>query len=210
MSDYRSLYQPNTAGQFAGAPPGAAMQSPYEILIRQSRLLGRVAARACTMALHKKPSKFKSARAERKYFEKNPDRLHDVVEQSRDTLVSARTVPLPSNLFPDSVAVDRMRVTVTRRSFFWNEDVVSLRIEDILNVSAGVGPFFGSLRLSTRVMNSIDHFTIDGFWRKDALMLKRIIEGAIIAVNEGVDTADLSRDRLVRKLNQLGGEPDEL
>jgi len=220
MSEYRSVYQPNImARQYRAEPRNNPRRTPYEILVRQSRLLGRTAAKAydATRRLlqggvmpHTHAQSSASPAEEKRFYEDHPDRLHQVVEQSREVLAGARTVILPYNLFPDTITVDRMRVTITQRTFFWSADVVSLRIEDILNISAGLGPIFGSLRISTRVMNSIDHFEISGFWRRDAIRLKRIIEGFIIAINEGVDVSSLSSDRLVRKLNELGGDPEEV
>ena len=133
--------------------------------------------------------------------------MHRVAARSQDVLATARTVILPSNVFPDTVTVDRTKVTITQRTFFWSADVVSLRIEDILNVSTSFGPFFGSLTISTRVMNSTDHFIITGFWKWDAIRLKRIIQGYMIAVHNGIDSFELSTPRLIRKLNELGREP---
>ena len=84
---------------------------------------------------------------------------------------------------------------------------MTLRIQDILNVAANTGLLFGSLTISTRVMNSTDHFVIMGFWNRDVIRLKRILQGYMIALHQGIDVSDLSTDRLVRKLNELGTDP---
>lgn len=209
MRDYRSLYQSKVWAVPYG--PKQARLTPYEILMNRSRLLGRTAAKTYDITKHflhrDQLSPEQSPRSERKFFERYPDHIHEVVEQSRDVLAGAKTVILPSNLFPDTVTVDRMKVTITQRTFFWSADVVSLRIEDILNVSTSLGPFFGSLTISTRVMNSTDHFVIDGFWRRDAIRLKHIIQGYMIALHQGIDTSQLTTERLIRKLNELGNDP---
>lgn len=131
--------------------------------------------------------------------------LREIVAQSHEVLMSANTV-FPLTLFPDTVVVDRTKVTVTRRDFFWSSDVMSIRIEDVLNVSAGVGPFFGSLTIASRVMSTTDHFQISHFWRNDAIRLKHIIQGYVIAQHNNLDTAHLTKQELIDTLMELGSD----
>lgn len=133
--------------------------------------------------------------------------LEDVVKQSRDVLAIAKTV-FPMTLFPDVVFVDRTKVTIIRRSFFWSEEVMSIRIEDVLNVSASVGPLFGSLTIASRVMSTIDHFKINYFWRNDASHLKHIIQGYVIAQHNKLDTAHLEKEELIKTLVELGHDQE--
>jgi hypothetical protein len=129
--------------------------------------------------------------------------LKKLVAQSHEVLISANTV-FPLSLFPDTVTVDRTKVTITRRDFFWSSDVMSIRIEDVLNVTATVGPLFGSLTVASRVMSTIDHFKITHFWRTDAIRLKHIIQGYVIAQHNKIDTAHLGRKELIETLLELG------
>lgn len=129
--------------------------------------------------------------------------LRQVVEQSHEVLATANTI-FPVTLFPDTVFVDRTKVTIIRRSFFWSEDVLSIRIEDVLNVSASVGPLFGSLTIASRVMSTTDHFQINHFWRNDAIHLKHIIQGYVIAQHNNLDTTNLTKEELTHTLMELG------
>lgn len=130
--------------------------------------------------------------------------LYNMAERSHEVIGAARTVLLPNNIFPDSVILDRTKLTIIRRSFFWTSEVISFRVEDILNVNCGIGPFFGSITVSTRVMNSTDHYEIDYFWRKDAIQLKELIQGYMIALHNNIDTAHLSTENLRETLLELG------
>ncbi|OYX53807.1 hypothetical protein B7Y92_01810 [Candidatus Saccharibacteria bacterium 32-50-13] len=207
MSSSESLYQ--SKGWMGYGP--ASRPTQYEILLRQSRLMGRSAAKACKIS----PNVIDTFRhdlidgdtAERKFFERNPDHIHKIVEQSQEILAGAKTVILPYNLFPDTVTIDRMKVTITLWQSLWSREVVTLRIEDILNVQAHIGLLFGSLTISTRVMNSTDHFQISGFWNRDAKRLKHIIQGYMIALHQGIDVSGLTTERLTRKLLELGDDP---
>lgn len=134
--------------------------------------------------------------------------LRKIVRKSHQLLASAQTVILPINLFPDSVTIDRTKVTITKRAFFWTASVISIRIEDVLNVACSTGPIFGSLIISSRVMNSTDHYEIDYFWRKDAIYLKQIIQGYVIAQHNQIETSHLNRRELIKTLVELGNDSD--
>lgn len=129
-------------------------------------------------------------------------KLFKIVERSNEQLVTATTV-FPIDVFPDTIILDRTKLTITRRSFLM-ADVMSIRIEDILNVSATVGPFFGSLTFATRVLSSDDHFTIRHLWKDDVLHLKHVIQGYVIACQNNLETDSLSREELVETLCELG------
>lgn len=129
--------------------------------------------------------------------------LKEIVSQSHEVLITANTV-FPITLFPDSVTVDRTKVTITRRDFFWSSDVLSIRIEDVLNVQVSVGPLFGSLTIASRVMSTVDHFQISHLWRGDAIHLKHMIQGYVIAQHNKIDTSHLRRKELIETLVELG------
>lgn len=129
--------------------------------------------------------------------------LEEIISQSHEVLAEASTV-FPVKLFPDTVVVDRTKITIIKRTFFWSSDTMTFRIEDVLNAEVTVGPLFGSLIIASRVMSTTDHFRIDHFWRNDAVYLKRIIQGYIIARHNQIDVAHLPKDELIRTLSELG------
>lgn len=133
----------------------------------------------------------------------SPTELAHVLEQSNEVLARATTI-FPLTLFPDTMILDRTKLTVIRRQFFYSEDVMSIRIEDILNVTSSVGPFFGSVTIATRVLSSDDHFTIHKFTRRDAQHMKHMIQGYVIARQNNIACDHLSHDQLVDTLRELG------
>jgi len=201
----------------------------YNFLLRMSRRLGNVATQSSFIhdvrsfmnqeITYSSPSRWldsgiamlrgnraeqatEASKAEQAETKKEKD-LKKIVTQSHEILMSANTV-FPITLFPDTVTVDRTKVTITKRDFFWSADVMSIRIEDVLNVSASVGPLFGSLTVASRVMSTIDHFQINHFWRSDAIRLKHIIQGYVIAQHNNIDTAHLKKEELIETLLELG------
>jgi hypothetical protein len=128
--------------------------------------------------------------------------LSEVIKGSNDVLVSASTV-FPFNLFPDTITVDRTKLTIRKRTFLRSAELVSMRIEDVLNITASVGPIFGSVRITSRVLND-KPYSVDHFWRDDALKVKRIAQGYIIALQKNIDCDDLSTEKLTQMLEELG------
>lgn len=213
--------------------PRAVQQSPrnYNFLVQMSRRLGNVATQSSfihdvksfmnheitygapgkwwdtsvAMIRGDKPgeSSDKQANDSKDNQASKEEDLKKLVTQSHEVLMAVNTV-FPLTLFPDTVAVDRTKVTITRRDFFWTSDVMSIRIEDVLNVSATVGPLFGSLTIASRVMSTIDHFQVKHLWRADAIRMKQIVQGYVIAQHNNIDTAHLAKKELVETLIELG------
>jgi predicted transcriptional regulator len=134
---------------------------------------------------------------------KPPEELVNAVNRSHEILYSASTV-FPFTLFPDTATIDREKLTLTKRMFFGTAETMSIRIDDILNVTADVGPFFGSIKISTRFFDLEKPYAMDYLKRKDAMKLKQIIQGYIIAIQERIDCSAYSSKDLARMLMQLG------
>jgi hypothetical protein len=172
--------------------------------MRQSRKLGQAAVRTLGGATLGARQAFGQRSNDPSVVANDIKELKKAVAHSSEVLASAKTV-LPF-LFPHEIVLDRTKITIIKRNFFWSSDVVSIRIEDVLNVSASVGPLFGSITVASRVMSSIDHYEIDRFWSSDAARLKQIIIGYLIARKNGLRTDHLSCKELVETLYELGPE----
>lgn len=129
--------------------------------------------------------------------------LKQAIQGSHEVLGHATAV-FPFNFFPDTITVDRTKLTVTERKFIGVAEVMSIRIEDILNVTANVGPFFGSLHIVSRVLNVDKPYEVKYLWRDDALQMKRILQGYIIAMQKEIDVSELSTRELKDMLDELG------
>ncbi len=199
--------------------PSDLFYRQYQFILKPTRQLGKSATKAF-MNLGSLIQKNSALNSVEQLFVKNAielghrsakstekvekmQKLNKIVEKSNEVLASAKAV-FPFDLFPDTVILDRTKVTIVKRGFFWSAETISIRIEDILNVTTGVGPFFGSLTVSSRVMSSVDHFKIDYFWRSDAIHLKHIIQGYVIAHHNKIDVNHLSKDDMVTTLSELG------
>lgn len=140
---------------------------------------------------------------EKKKEEQAEEEFEEAVKQSNEVLAEATTV-FPFTLFPDTVTVDRTKLTITQRTFFMSSKVMTIHIEDVLNLSVQVGPFFGSLTIAIKGLTSEDHFSINYFRRKDAIHLKHIIQGHTIARRDNLDYKSMEKEKLIETLIELG------
>jgi hypothetical protein len=149
-----------------------------------------------------------AVQASPQHKERTLQELTKVVEGSQEVLARATTV-FPLDLFPDAIIVDRTQVTITQRSFFFVGGMTSIRINDILNVTAHVGPFFGSVRISTRFFDPDKPYEITRLWRDDALRLQAIIQGLLIAAKREIDIDAVDKQELVDGLVKVGQSPTD-
>lgn len=137
-------------------------------------------------------------------IEEQREELKKVTENAQDVLMKANST-FPFMLFPDTISVSRMKVTITRRTFFNVSDVISLQLDDILNVEVDTGPFFGSLRIYTRIYGT-QPLRITFLSRQNAIAIKRLIEGYLIAHSQNIDTGAMSKYELIMLLMRLGSD----
>jgi hypothetical protein len=141
---------------------------------------------------------------QQQYQQEQQRHLVSMVNNSNEVLFKADTV-FPFTLFPDTITIDREKITVTRRSFFKIGEVLSVHIDDILSVTADVGPFFGSVKIMIRFVNNQQPDPINYLKRRDTLRIKCLMQGYIIARQQGVDCGSLPKGQLVKMLENLGG-----
>lgn len=135
--------------------------------------------------------------------------LHKVIENSHEILAKADTV-FPLTLFPDTVTIDRTKINIVKRNFFKVSQTTSIRIEDILNVMAMTGPFFGTIKITSRVFNNQKPTEVNFLWRDDASNIKCIAQGYVIALQKEIDCSNLAKEELIDLLTKLGHEDPQM
>lgn len=136
------------------------------------------------------------------HIERAPASLFGVTMNSHDVLFKASNV-FPFNLFPDTICIDREKLTIINRFFFRVAKITSVPIRDILSVEADVGPFFGSIYMTSRYFFT-NPTSINFLWKKDAIKMQRILQGYIIANEQSINCSDIPKEQLVVFLEDLG------
>jgi hypothetical protein len=130
------------------------------------------------------------------------ERLIDITEKAQDILFKADTV-FPFTLFPDTITLDREKLTVATRSFFRIAKIVSVPVSSISSAEVDVGPFFGSLHMASKffVQNT---YRVNFLWRSEAAKLQHLLQGFIIAQEKKIDVTDIDKEDLLILLDDLG------
>lgn len=144
--------------------------------------------------LEKKPPDSKSA--------KGPENLTELTANSQEVLYEATTV-FPFSLFPDTVTLDREKLTIANRTFWRTASVTSTPVGEIMSAESSVGPIFGSLHLTFRFFAD-NQRSIRFLWRHDATNMQKLIHGYIIANRREIDCSNVPLEELKTMLTELG------
>lgn len=160
--------------------------------------------------LHKNWDKSDSSLARKieneKLNEEKQNRLEDktvakLVKKSNRILVSISAI-FPFDLFPDSINVEDGRITIIKRNFFSSSQVHSIDIKDISNIFVNVAPLFAQLVIVSRTYEN-NEIKIKYLRKKEAVLVRIIIEGLRIFEHKQIDTSSYSKEELLNKLKEL-------
>lgn len=135
-------------------------------------------------------------------IERGPKKLLDAALEGHEILMKSNSV-FPFQLFPDSIVIDRQKLTIANRFFYRVAKINSVPIQDILSVQADVGLFFGSVYINSRYFMTNPQ-AIEFLPRSEALRIQHLLQGYIIAHERGIDCKTIDKDQLITLLNDLG------
>lgn len=136
--------------------------------------------------------------------EESTDALADLATVTERTLFSAKSV-FPFELFPDTLRIDRQKITVVHNDFLKMAHTTSIRLRDLGNVEVVLGPFFGTIILTSLYYRNNTQ-TINFLTRNDAIHAHRLLQGFMVAHNANIDTDNISDDKLLELLDRVGNE----
>jgi len=133
---------------------------------------------------------------------KEREKIVKLARASNAILFKASTV-FPFTFFPDTIIIDKTKITIIERLFFYNADIRSYALEDIINVDIGIGILFSTLKCETRYDNK-KVFVLRYLKKKDASFARKLIQGLIIAKREGVHLEEISEEEILSYGEEIG------
>jgi hypothetical protein len=129
-------------------------------------------------------------------------KLDNLITNSHKVLFKCSAV-FPFDLFPDELSIESTQVNVKRKVFFLTAQSSSVPVKNISDVILSTSIFFSSIRVVDQyfAQNSID---VSFLKKDDALKVKKIIQGLVIAVKEDVDPSRITPNHLVNRAEKLG------
>lgn len=125
----------------------------------------------------------------------------NLVKKSNRILVGISSHAFPFDFFPDTLNVEEGRITIINRRLFSSE-VHSIDIKDISNVFINTVIFFSQLVVISKTFEE-NEIKIANLRTKEAIFIRRIIEGLRIFVNKQIDTSGYTKAELIAKLQEL-------
>jgi hypothetical protein len=138
-------------------------------------------------------------------MDQHTEKLLKAATQAGEILYTAESV-FPFTLFPDTITVEREKLSISYRVFFKVAKVISTPLDDLESVDANVGPFFGSLKITSRFFVNNTRF-VKFLRREDATKIQSLLQGYKLAKEKDIDMGEISKDELVMMLCKLGQEP---
>jgi hypothetical protein len=138
-------------------------------------------------------------------MDEHTEKLFDATKKASEILYKADTV-FPFTLFPDTITIDREKLSISYREFFRVAKVVSTPLDDIESVDVNVGPFFGSLRITSKFFVNNTRY-VKFLTREDAEKLQSILQGHKLAKEKEIDCSSIKKDELIMMLEKLGRHP---
>ncbi len=108
----------------------------------------------------------------------------------------------PLDLFPDSISVDKNKIDIVHREFFWTKRVFSILIEDLTTIKLSTGPVFATVYFEVRGYEKNPE-PITYIKKADAIKLRNIVIGLAKAKKENINLNKVDSKR-VNALNKIG------
>jgi hypothetical protein len=143
-----------------------------------------------------------AVRPKKSKIEKDNEDIFDVADKSMDVLFECQTI-FPFTLVPDTITLDREKLTIAKRLFWRTANITSTPVSEIMSVEANVGPLFGSIHLTFRFFTD-NTKTITYLKRQDTLDFQKLLHGYIIAQRKEIDTSHIKSPELKQLLMELG------
>ncbi len=127
--------------------------------------------------------------------------VENLVKKSNRILVSISSHAFPFDFFPDTVNVEEGRITIINRRFLSSE-IHSVDIKDISNIFINRTFFFSQLVIISNTFEE-NEIRIRNLRTKEAVFVRRMIEGLRIFENKQIDTSGYTKEELIAKLEEL-------
>ena len=132
--------------------------------------------------------------------EENRQAVEDMVSNSNRVLLKVSSV-FPWDFFPNSIIVEETRLTIINRQLL-SSQVHSVDIKNISNIFIDTSILFSQLTIVSDTFTR-NQMTINKLWKKEAILMRRIIEGLRMFIERDIDTTGYEVKELISKLKEL-------
>lgn len=132
----------------------------------------------------------------------NDQKLEKLLDKSSNVLIKLSSI-WPFDLFPKDIIVDTNKINIIYREFFFSERQRSILLKNVTDVFVDLDLWFASMKLIDRSYAE-NVLVIKYLPKADAIKARRIIQGLIVAVQNGIDLNTINSTELLSKIEELG------
>lgn len=140
--------------------------------------------------------------------EANRQRLKAITARHDIELMRTKSI-FPFTIFTDTLIIDTTKVTIAKKQLFGTEYITTIPLKDIADVVVQTVMFLAAVTISYMPQaesggnKSVDA-QIDNLPRKEAIKVKNILKGVLVAKAEEINIANLSPKELAEILQKFG------
>lgn len=135
-------------------------------------------------------------------IQKEIDKLNDLAFVDNRALFVCCSV-FPFDLFPDIITVDRNKITISKKYFFFTRSIQSIMIKDLLTIVVRESVLFATLEIVDKLFPQ-ETIHVQYLQKRDTQRLRWLVEGLIVGEKEKIDFTKISNEELVPKLEEIG------
>ncbi len=129
-------------------------------------------------------------------------KLQTLVKNSTRILYKINSV-FPFDFFPDTLLIDPLKINYIHRTFFLEEEVKSILIENMGHVIVSSGPIFSTLTIVDTIY-STNTIIMKPIIKKQAFKAQNILQGLIVSKKENIDTAKAVTTTQISTVEAIG------
>lgn len=129
-------------------------------------------------------------------------KIKNTITASHRILYDCKTV-FPFDIYPDRIIIDENKVDIIYGLFAYSSHVFSIPLKNISGARSTTTLFFGDLDIDITGFET-NPDTIKHLKKKDAVRLRRIINGLVITFKEGIDISKLPLEEAKKQIEEIG------
>ncbi|MDQ5951075.1 MAG: hypothetical protein QG639_352 [Patescibacteria group bacterium] len=114
------------------------------------------------------------------------------------------TSVFPLDLFPDEVIVDKLKITIVKRDFFFSKRIITFPMTGTIQVQLFRGPITSKVHIDDTSTIHQDPIPIKNVWLNDALLFHDLVQGMVIGIKQGVNLMSMSRKEILDNAERWG------
>lgn len=125
------------------------------------------------------------------------------IEQNNEYLFRCTSL-FPFQLFPDEVILDKLKISIIKRDFFFTKRIITLPLTGTVNVKVYKGPITSMLEMMDMSTLNQQAIRVRHVLNDDAVTFHRLVEGIVIGMRQGVNFMDMERNEMMDSAMKWG------